>query len=193
MEAQLKTMPDDIINLVLEFMPSYLKDIKIIKIVKENINKDIDIRVVDFDKSKKLWFHNRAKDNIGVSIYTFELFHKNTIYNFNKLDKPIYPLPIVPYTACRKRDGWRTHKTIPYVVKIRTILMTDSGNVKLDEEYNDSFNYLHSLYGLIRKKLQDFYNIAQLDLIAEFYGLKVPSKIKKNKTKYIQYLMKQEY
>jgi hypothetical protein len=182
MEAQLKTMPDDIINLVCEFMPSYLKDIKSLKLDKQGRGYTINLM-----NSQKLFLRKQARNCIAISIY---IHSKSKIDNLNRQgDLPLYPLPISPTTMLRCIDGGRINEIKePYIGKLETSIDLD-GNCILKGRYLE-----HSSTGKkICNNLKDYYSIAQLDNIAGWYKIKVPSKFKKNKTKYIQYLMKQEF
>jgi hypothetical protein len=186
MEAQLKTMPDDIINLVFEFIPSYFRDIKHLLDKKE--------------QPEELWCNQHARFG-GIRRYILcKYYQKNNILpndiptsyqekQLNLFNKRIYPLPISPYLIKRAKNPFMCIKQ-RYIAYINTYKKED-GNVVLDDKFGR--RYINATGKTGAKKLQDIYSIAQLDLIVEFYGLKVPSKIKKNKTKYIQYLMKQEF
>lgn len=177
-EAQLKTMPDDIINLVCEFMPSYLKDIKSLKLDKQGRGYTINLM-----NSQKLFLRKQARNCIACSIY---IHSKSRIDNLNRRgDLPLYPLPITPNLSVRSVPHYVKE---PYIGKLETSIDLD-GNCILKGRYLE-----HSSTGKkICNNLKDYYSIAQLDNIAGWYKIKVPSKIRKNKTKYIQYLMKQEF
>ena len=186
-EAQLKTMPDDIINLVCEFMPSYIKDIKSLQIQKtEKAGYTIDLM-----KAQKLWFHHQARNCIGMKIYINR--QERADYLDNIFDLPLYPLPITPYTSLRMNN--QNHRRIekPFIAKINTGKgwITNGNCVIIPNKTRKNETPTGKE---ICKNLQDYYCLSQLDLIADFYKIKVPSKIRwGKKIKYIQYLMKQEY
>tara|TARA_Y100000114_G_C11737802_1_gene317227 strand:+ start:500 stop:1045 length:546 start_codon:yes stop_codon:yes gene_type:complete len=181
MEAKLKTMPDDIINLVFEFMPSYIRDIKhLLDKVEDECWCNIRAR---FGGIRRYILYNKYNKYTDFREFYAE---KESVKLFNK---PIYPLPISPYFIRRAKNPFMCIKQ-SYIAYINTYENED-GNIVLDDRFGRKHYTPTGKTGA--KKLQDIYSIAQLDLIVEFYGLKVPSKIKKNKTKYIQYLMKQEF
>jgi hypothetical protein len=232
--AQLTTMPDDIIGLVCEFMPSYQKDIKkYAKITKKMKNKLLSSSTQYYPTN--LCFHrNHNKDDYkqfqilklfmrnnqgqillcdwrgssyGRNQRVISLIHKwynidsnvdknnsctrrpNTGKNFNTMT--LLPRPADPndksryYTSSYLFSNPNRRQGL-FLTSIDTKYISQP-DIGLDREFSEtayrktctSQAYLHNQYSM-----------GELKEISKDYNINVPTKYKKNKKTFVQYLLK---
>jgi hypothetical protein len=236
--AQLTTMPDDIIGLVCEFMPSYQKDIKkYAKITKKMKNKLLSSSTQYYPTN--LCFHRNHNKDDYKQFQILKLFMRNnqgqilvcgssisaprgrnqqtiSLYpkkwnidsnidsnrlpryeagrNFNTMN--LLPVQYPPLTLSKGDTLFYTTSRGRYNPNdVRQGIFLTSADTKyisqpdigLDREFCRN---THRKTCTSQAYLQNQYSMGELKQLSKDYNIKVPTKYKKNKKTFVQYLLK---
>ena len=198
--AQMNSIPDDMINIICDFIPQkpYLKDLKtLFKLQK--IWSDYKNNKVHKDSSRSLTGYTYVpKSWVDGSYRTYEEFCVDKVENLvcDKL-RTKEQNKMVNFHDYKYNSSFSLYRKLLQKTKIIGITNINIlPNIERSLLQNglriQSYNTIDTEDGNVKRyyELEKFYTMRDLKLIIEIFNIYVPSKYKKNKKLFIQYLIK---